>query len=494
MLSVSGLLIASSSSRFSGVAWGSLIDWDAYQDVTAGGFIVLDFSYVEEPMRAAHASQRLLPGITEVFPMLPGLGDIIGEMENGDDSDEGFDLELPSSVRIDNLQLPSLNDVLSVDLGPLPRHLEDFDLFLSVEADGASSFDDEYLPGVEPIDDIVLAAVGASWQEHVVRAGETLSDIALQYGGITIQDIVRANELRDAHRLSVQQILLIPNSQAYIEDTLEEVRTRKARIAAQREQVKPVQITDYVVNVGDSLWSIASAKNLEVDTLIGSNVFRNSSLLRPGMVLRIPNQDGIFYTFISGDNIDAVATRFRVAVDRVRLANPGVDLNALSVGSEIFLPGARPVTVPAPTPRPRPSGTGQAPTVTGNAQYRWPVMGRISSTFGWRRHPITRRNDFHTGIDIRASRGTPIRAARDGRVTFAGWMGAYGNTVVIDHGGGHSTLYAHASAILVRQGERVTTGQTIARVGSTGRSTGPHLHFEVRVNNRAVDPRPLMRR
>ena len=349
MLSISGLLIASSNSRFSGVAWGNLIEWDAYQDVAVGGFVVLDFSYVEEPRRTAEASQRLLPEITEVFPRLPDLGDIIGDM------DDGFDLELPSSVRLENLQLPSLNDVLSVDFGPLPTDLEDFDIFLSLESDGARGFDDEHLPGVDlPEDNIVLVEVGANWQEHVVRAGETLSDIALQYGGITIQDIVRANELRDAHRLSVQQILLIPNSQAHIEDTLEEVRTRKARIAALREQVKPVQTTEYVVNTGDSLWSIASAKNLEVDTLIGSNVFRNSSLLRPGMVLRIPNQDGIFYTFISGDNIDAVATRFRVAVDRVRMANPDVDLSALSVGSEIFLPGARPISVPNLTPRPRP--------------------------------------------------------------------------------------------------------------------------------------------
>jgi len=488
MLSISGLLIVSSSSRFSGAAWGSLIDWDIYQDVTVGGFVVLDFSYVEAPVRAAHASQ--LPEVIAVSSILPEL-DI-------EDMDDGLGFELPPAARIESLPLPSMTDVLSVSFVPLPREWDTLGSIIITDTEtGAVPFDDEHLPGVGFIEDgnLILAEVGAGWMEHVVKAGETLSDIALQYGGITVQDIVRANELRDAHRLSVQQILLIPNSQAYIEDTIEEVRTRKARIAALREQVKPIQATNYVVETGDSLWSIASAKNLEVDTLIGSNVFRNSSLLRPGMVLRVPNQDGIFYTFVSGDNIDAVARRFRVAVDRVRQANPGVDLSALTTGSEVFLPGARPaISEPRPTGRRQP-GPGQTTVVNrGNQQYRWPLMGRISSTFGWRRHPITRRNDFHTGIDIRASRGAPIHAARDGRVTFAGWMGAYGKTVVIDHGGGHSTLYAHASAILVRQGERVTTGQTIARVGSTGRSTGPHLHFEIRVNNRAVDPRPLLRR
>jgi len=486
MLSVSGLLMVFSNSRFSGVAWGNLIDWDIYQEISVDGFVVIDLSYVEVPRGAAYAFS--LPEIMEVVSVLPDIEDI----------EDGIGLELPSSVRIESLQLPSLIDELSVNFGPLPRELEEFQaIILSTEDDGLRLVDDEYLPGVElPDDDIVLAEVGANWREHVVRPGETLSDIALLYGGITVQDIVRANELVNAHRLSVQQILLIPNSRDYVDDTLDEVRTRKTRILALREQVKPIEVTSYVVVAGDSLWSIASAQSLEVDTLIGSNVFRDSSLLRPGMVLRIPNQDGIFYTVRSGDQLDEVARRYRVAAERIRQANPDLDLSTLTIGAEIFLPGARPAISESARRAGNNRQGGQTATVnrSGNHQYRWPVMGRISSSFGWRRHPITRRNDFHTGIDIRASRGTPIRAARDGRVTFAGWMGAYGKTVVIEHAGGHSTLYAHCSAILVRQGERVTAGQTIARVGSTGRSTGPHLHFEVRVNNRAVDPRPFLRR
>jgi len=250
-----------------------------------------------------------------------------------------------------------------------------------------------------------------------------------------------------------------------------------------------------VVATGDSLWSIAGAQNLEVDTLIGSNVFRDSSLLRPGMVLRIPNQDGIFYTIRSGDKIDDVARRYRVPVDRIRQVNPTVDLHSLKAGNEIFLPGARPQIISEPARR---AGTGsgrQQASVQNRAtrNFRWPVMGRISSPYGWRRHPITRRNDFHSGIDIRAGRGTVIRAARDGRVTFAGWMGAYGRTVVIEHAGGQSSLYAHCSSILVKQGDRVSAGQNIARVGSTGRATGPHLHFEIRNGNRPVNPLQFLR-
>lgn len=117
-----------------------------------------------------------------------------------------------------------------------------------------------------------------------------------------------------------------------------------------------------------------------------------------------------------------------------------------------------------------------------------PVAGRITSSFGYRMHPILHRVTFHTGVDLAARSGAPIRAAADGVVVMAGWYGAYGYTVVIDHGGGVSTLYGHCSSILVSENCQVRRGQTIARVGSTGWSTGPHLHFERRENGTPVNP------
>lgn len=120
----------------------------------------------------------------------------------------------------------------------------------------------------------------------------------------------------------------------------------------------------------------------------------------------------------------------------------------------------------------------------------WPVAGggRVTSPYGNRIHPVLRERIFHTGIDIAASSGTAILAANDGRVIYTGYRGSYGNTVMIDHGGGIVTLYAHASSILVSEGQDVKRGDTVARVGSTGRSTGPHLHFEVRENGNYVNP------
>ncbi|MGE0001865.1 MAG: murein hydrolase activator EnvC [Fimbriimonadaceae bacterium] len=118
-----------------------------------------------------------------------------------------------------------------------------------------------------------------------------------------------------------------------------------------------------------------------------------------------------------------------------------------------------------------------------------PVNGRQTSGYGYRVHPISRTRRMHTGVDIAAPTGTPIRAAATGVVISAGWMNGYGNTVVIDHGGGISTLYGHCSRLYVSRGQKVQAGQRVAAVGSTGFSTGPHLHFEKRVNGRPVNPR-----
>lgn len=118
----------------------------------------------------------------------------------------------------------------------------------------------------------------------------------------------------------------------------------------------------------------------------------------------------------------------------------------------------------------------------------WPAEGEITSPFGWRVHPIFGTQRLHTGIDIGADYGDAIRAADGGVVIHADWMGGYGNAVIIDHGNGISTLYAHNSQLLVDEGQTVAKGQTVARCGSTGYSTGPHLHFEVRQNGSPVNP------
>jgi murein DD-endopeptidase MepM/ murein hydrolase activator NlpD len=124
----------------------------------------------------------------------------------------------------------------------------------------------------------------------------------------------------------------------------------------------------------------------------------------------------------------------------------------------------------------------------GNGQLMLPVVGEITSPFGWRMHPVLGYERFHAGIDFGVDYGTAIYAAERGTVIFAGWYGGYGNAVIIDHGGSITTLYAHASELYVVEGQAVQRGQAIATVGSTGLSTGPHLHFEVRRDGEPTDP------
>lgn len=125
----------------------------------------------------------------------------------------------------------------------------------------------------------------------------------------------------------------------------------------------------------------------------------------------------------------------------------------------------------------------------GDGSLAWPISGaRITSYYGVRRHPIFGTERLHAGLDFAGSHGTPVGAAGAGEVLYVGWRGGYGNAVIIDHGGGLATLYAHLSSITISDGETVGVGTTIGRVGSTGYSTGPHLHFETRVGGNPVDP------
>lgn len=122
-----------------------------------------------------------------------------------------------------------------------------------------------------------------------------------------------------------------------------------------------------------------------------------------------------------------------------------------------------------------------------------PTSGRITSGFGNRRHPVTGRTAFHAGIDIANRTGTRVVASKAGTVEFAGWRGNYGRLIIINHGNGQKTYYAHLNSQSVRAGQRVNQGQQIGTVGSTGRSTGPHLHFEIHINGRPVNPASYMR-
>ncbi len=162
----------------------------------------------------------------------------------------------------------------------------------------------------------------------------------------------------------------------------------------------------------------------------------------------------------------------------LRLGPVGNRAPSITLGQLMAAYGATPAAGPV---------TGGTASDTGPLLV--PVDGELSSEFGMRTHPVHGDHRMHTGVDVAAPTGTPIRAAAGGEVVFAGDRGGYGLTIEIDHGNGRTTRYAHQSALDVEVGQRVERGQVIGRVGSTGVSTGPHLHFEVRVDGEPIDPR-----
>jgi murein DD-endopeptidase MepM/ murein hydrolase activator NlpD len=186
---------------------------------------------------------------------------------------------------------------------------------------------------------------------------------------------------------------------------------------------------------------------------------------------------GVFHVVQPGQTVWRIAKTYGISLELLAGINQLEDPTVIETGQRIFIPGAdRLLEVDVYQPQDRP-----AKERTGDISLQWPLTGTITSRFGGGRR--------HTGLDIAAPRNTPVLAAADGEVTYSGnGLRGYGNLVVIDHGKGVVTLYAHNNRNLVRKGERVRRGDRIARVGSTGHSTGPHVHFEVLIDGQRVDP------
>jgi len=235
----------------------------------------------------------------------------------------------------------------------------------------------------------------------------------------------------------------------------------------------------YTVKSGDNISSLAVIFGLNQDTIISVNKITNTRLLQIGRILKIPNQDGILHTVISGDTLGSIAEKHNTDKDTIKTVNE-LFSEKVAAGTDLFIPGVRLDWV-------------MLQEINGDL-FIWPVNGAITSPYGLRRDPFNpSRRQFHTGIDIRGSTGTPIRAAMAGRVSQVGYDHVMGNYVVINHHSGYRTLYGHMSVIRARTGVYVTQGERIGDVGSTGLSTGPHLHFSVYKNGVTVNPRTLMR-
>jgi murein DD-endopeptidase MepM/ murein hydrolase activator NlpD len=235
--------------------------------------------------------------------------------------------------------------------------------------------------------------------------------------------------------------------------------------------------TAYTMVRGDTIGEIAMNYGLSQDTLISLNNVRNTRLLQIGQVLKIPNQDGILYQVRAGDNLEKIAERYQVEAASIRTANELFSAR-INAGTSLFIPGARLNYV-------------DLQEINGDL-FAWPIRGYITSRYGYRANPFGGPRQFHSGLDIGASMGAPVRAAMAGRVTTVSYNEVLGQYIVISHHSNYRSLYGHLSYVRVKPGALVRTGDRIGDVGSTGLSTGPHLHFTVYKNGVTTNPAALM--
>lgn len=235
--------------------------------------------------------------------------------------------------------------------------------------------------------------------------------------------------------------------------------------------------TVYKVRRGDTVSHIAEVYGVSVDSIVTFNRITNTRALSIGKLLKIPSMNGILYDPRQSDTVASIAKAHNISEERIREANGLYDGDP-SPGVALFLPDAR--------------LSNLALREINGDLFRWPIRGWITSWYGWRNDPFTGSRSFHTGVDIGAAQGAAIYAAMEGVVSSVGFNTVSGNYVVISHHSGYTTLYAHLSSSSVRAGQRVTQQSVIGRVGNTGYSTGPHLHFTVSRHGRTINPMTVL--
>lgn len=261
------------------------------------------------------------------------------------------------------------------------------------------------------------------------------------------------------------------------EKFLEETEEKKWQIlradelvSDSEEEKKKLTVKSYRVKSNETLSEIATRFKVGVDSIAGSSGINPESPIYPGQILQIPNKQGLLYRFKKGDSLAKVADFYKVKIEAIIKENGNIDYDFIHVGQKLFLPGA---VIPEPKPK-------------------WvsPVSSKlITSGYGWRTYP---KKKYHKALDFRAHYES-VFASRKGKVIYSGWMGGYGNMVVIQHDNDYKTLYAHNSRLYVKKGSYVQGGQKIARSGCTGYCFGPHVHFEMIHKGKNVNPTKILK-
>jgi len=320
-------------------------------------------------------------------------------------------------------------------------------------------------------------------------------DAAWKTGAVTIGRLSMGDDLEETELPEISSITvggtaltkpdILPGSELPVKESQDKV--------VPTQNKKRSGIVVHTVKTGDVIGAIAEQYGISVNTILWANNLSFRSYIRPGDKLKILPGTGVQHTVVRGDTVGKIASKYDTKISEIVRANKlKKDGSDIVVGEELFIPDGKKPRVYTPKTRTRSTAAKQvsAPppsvNVPAGVNYVWPTScRRITQYYGWR----------HTGIDVGCGWGAPLIASKAGKVikSQCGWNGGYGCYVILDHGGGVTTLYAHARTLYVRVGQRVVQGQTIAEMGSTGRSTGPHIHYEVRVNGRRQNPLKYVR-
>jgi murein DD-endopeptidase MepM/ murein hydrolase activator NlpD len=236
---------------------------------------------------------------------------------------------------------------------------------------------------------------------------------------------------------------------------------------------KKAAFEEYVSEKNDTFVSVAKKFGISEETIYLANNIKKKTALKPGKKLIIPNQNGRLVTLEKSSSIYTLADKYGVKWQNIADVN-NLESSSVKPGMKIFIAGSR--------------MTKYEKEEFDGRFFIMPVMGAVTSGFGMRIDPITGILDFHSGIDIKGDCGTPVKVARDGKVIYTGWQRVYGNFIMVKHDKNIITIYAHLESIDAKEGQKVAQGDIIGKVGATGRVTGPHLHFEVRVNEKIINP------
>ncbi|QMU99062.1 peptidoglycan DD-metalloendopeptidase family protein [Borrelia sp. A-FGy1] len=240
-----------------------------------------------------------------------------------------------------------------------------------------------------------------------------------------------------------------------------------------------LKVVEHKIKPGETLSHVASRYSITSETLISYNNIKDVRNIRPNLVINVPNMKGILYTVERNDSLSSIAKKYNTTKTDILDAN-NLDNEVLSLGQKIFIPGGR---MPKEALR---DALGET--------FLFPTQGVITSGYGYRPDPFTRVISFHNGIDIANAANTPIVSAKEGIVVKIGFnAGGYGKYIVISHNHGFQTLYAHLGSFTVKVGQRVSRSQVIGHMGSTGYSTGNHLHFTIFKDGKTENPMKYLR-